>query len=757
MYKPPPATADHAAPDSPTTYEFGEFTVDVGASKLLKGSALVALPSRTFDVLVYLIRHRERSVRKDEIIAAIWDNVIVTDDSLIHAISVLRRALGDEAHQHRYIETIPRRGYRFVGAVQTPGQVPEDRSSEIVRVPDVQPVPEPALAAAPAALAVLPQAAAPPSSTRQPWMLVAAAAVATILVGATLFEDRQAPRSSPEPAGASIHLFQPPPPGMSIVSGGVVAPDSRYLAFVARDDASGATGLWLRALATGEAHFIKGTEDAAKPFWAPDSSRIGFFANGKLFTTDLNGEQVRPIADASGAAGATWGTDGTILFADWATGLYAVAASGDGQVTPVALLERESRDIAFAWPQFFPDGRFLYQIVSLDAERAGAYVGNMETRQSFKLLDTASPVTFAPPNYLLHVQRDMLIAEELDPQRLELTGHAVVLARDIPEPATAVENFLSASADLLVFRNGATVQNLSWLDRAGARLDSLATPAPLYNPRLSPDGTRLLASSSLTGNPGLWLTSIGREEFARIETDATAPIWSPDGQRIAFTSRDGAHLLARSSDGSGESAPLLHDDAVKILNDWSPDGRHIVYTRLSQQTALDLWILDLDTGATRPLLASTASETQARISPDGQWLAYTSDESGSLETFVARFPGLEDKVKASVDGGGQPQWRADQNELFYFSADQSIMALDVDGSSGTLSLGAPRQLFRTPIRGSLGEARDYYVTDASGAQFLLDTGADAAGNEEISIMVNWAARLEHERHDSSDFAQATTR
>jgi DNA-binding winged helix-turn-helix (wHTH) protein/Tol biopolymer transport system component len=729
-----PAPVDTS--ETPNTFAFGEFVVDVGASKLLKGTAVVSLPSRTFDVLVYLIRHRERSVKKDEIIAAIWDNVIVTDDSLIHAISVLRRALGDEAHQHKYIETIPRRGYRFVGEISV----------------DVPAAPEPVVTDSPVAPAAIAPELVAPRFARKAWMLLGAGTLAAIATSAMLLTDWQRAPAANSAFEASVHLVQTPPAGMTIVSGGVLSPDSRYLAFVARDDASGQAGLWVRGLYSGESRLIRGTDGASKPFWSPDSNRLGFFAHGKLFTTDLNGEHFKQIATSVAAAGATWGLDDTILFADWTSGLYAVAASGDGAVEPVLLLERESQDIAFAWPQFLPDGRFLFQITSLDPERGGAYVGNMETRTSFKILDTASSVTFAPPNYLLHVQRDMLIAEELDPTRLELTGHAIVVARDIPEPATAVENFVSASQHLLAFRRGVTPQNLSWFNRAGEQLESLATPAPLYNARLSPDGARLLASSSVTNDPGLWLTSVEREEFARIEKDATAPIWSPDGQRIAFTSRDGSHMTLRSSDGNGAPTLLMDDDQVKVLNDWSPDGRHIVYTRLSETTGLDLWIVDASTGASRPLLNTASGEAQARISPDGEWVAYTSDETGTLEVFVARFPGLEDKMKASAGGGGQPQWRADQNELFYFSPDQSIMALNVSDASGTLALGAPQPLFRTPIKGNLAEAREYYAADAAGAQFLLDTAAGAESSQEISIMVNWAARLADE---GSSVAQAS--
>jgi DNA-binding winged helix-turn-helix (wHTH) protein/Tol biopolymer transport system component len=744
--KPSPASDAQALPQA---YAFDDFLVDVPASKLIRGAEVVALPSRIFDVLVFLIQHRERPVKKDEIIAKIWDNVIVTDDSLIHAISVLRRALGDEPHEHRYIETIPRRGYRFVGKVQAvdldaAGQQPAEPAAPVLAVArPASPAEEPLAAGAATAGMAMPPARMRSFLPRATRMTLATSVVAAIF--ATLFFIERDAADAPTPLrheGNSVSLVQPSPPGMSIVAGGVLSPDGRYLAFVARDDKSGKTGLWVRALQSQEPRLIKGSEGASKPFWSPESGRIGFFANGTLFVTGLNSDVPEAIADVRATAGATWGQDDTILFADWSTGIYAVPASGDGQSAPVMLLERESQDIAYAWPQFLPDGaRFLYQVVSLDSHRSGTYIGDTTTGRNFKLLDTASAATFAPPHHLLYVQKDMLIAEEIDPERLVLTGPAMVVARGISEPALAVESAVSASADLLAFRHGIRKQNMVWYNRDGEALASLPMPTVLYNPRLSPDGDRLMASSLVTSNPGLWLTRLDREEYARVEVDALAPIWSPDGKRVAYTSRNGADMMTRTSDGFGATTRLMTDAAVKILSDWTPDGTQIIYTRQSAGTGLDLWVVDVASGVAQPLLATPSSESQARLSPDGQWIAYASDESGMLETYVARFPTLEDKVKVSTNGGGQPQWRADQGELFYLSSEQTLMATTVTQGLA-LGFSAPQVLFRTPITGDPGEARDFYAANAAGTQFLIDAPAQSSGNpEEITILVNWAAGL----------------
>jgi DNA-binding winged helix-turn-helix (wHTH) protein len=303
---PCPSPADVARSDSAPDlrgYAFDEFTVDLDACALRRGDTSVQLPSRAFDVLVYLIEHRERSVRKDEIIAAIWHDVVVTDDSLIHAISVLRRALGDE--RPKYIETIPRRGYRFVGDVRT-------------IEPQTESLPDEWTASSGSPPAVRPRG--PPKTPFGPRAWTAAAAgVAALLVAIVVYEGDQ--RSGGIDSGASVRLFQPPPPGTRIVSGGVLSANGRYLTFVARDETDGQTGLWVRALHSGELRLLEGTAGASKPFWSPDSTRIGFFSNGKLVATDLNGGTLQTIATVVGGAGATWGPDDTILFAEWASGL----------------------------------------------------------------------------------------------------------------------------------------------------------------------------------------------------------------------------------------------------------------------------------------------------------------------------------------------------------------------------------------------------------------------------------------------------
>lgn len=724
----------------PRLYEFDDFRLDASAGSLLRGDATIELPSRAFDALVYLIEHRERVVGKDEIIASIWHDVAVTDDSLIHAISVLRRELGDDRNSPTYIKTIPRRGYRFVGVIRT-AAAPQATSRDGA-APDV------------------PRAAAdtqrPGSTAYPPLSWIAAAAAVAALVFAILISNRPEPadRDAEPPA---ILLSQPPPPGTRIVSGGSLSPNGRYLAFVARDEKDGETAIWLRTLSSGALRLLPGTDGAAQPFWAPDSRRIGFFANGRLLTTDTSGARPRTLAAVVAPVGGAWGPEDTILFADLTAGLYAVPANEGGQVTAVAKLDHATNDISIAWPQFLPDNRhFLYQRVNLDSGRTGVYVGNLDAPETYRLIDTESPAVFAPPRHVVHVRNDMLIAEELDPGRLELTGRAIVVARGVSAPSLGGDDMLSVAGNLLAFQHRITRQDLAWFDRAGERLSTLSMPTVLYNLRLSPDQSHLLGTGPMTSDPSLWLASLGREEYVRLETDAIAPLWSPDGRRVAFTSRAGFNLVIRTVESRDASRVLVEGSAVKILNDWSPDRHRIVYTQLSEESGLDLWTVGVEDAVARPLLATPFSEMQARISPDGRWVAYASDESGAFEVYIQRYPELGDKRIVSQSGGGQPQWRSDRKELFYLSADHAIMAVGLSGTGDRLELAAPRRLFRTSISGDPEDARDLYAASADGTRFLVDGSTHEGDDSAITVMVNWSVGAGERRRNSASLSDSVS-
>lgn len=711
-----------AGPTALVRVKFGPFTLDLADRKLRKGEEQVPLPSRALDALAYLITHRNRALDRDEIIAAVWHDVAVTDDSLIHAVSVIRRALGDDPSHASFIETIPRRGYRFVGHV-----VETVDSSEPENLPTAD--------AAESFVKALPA-----SGAMWPWRTPIAAAVIVVVIAAAIVSGRRAFTGATNLT--AVRVEQVAPRGTTIVSGGMVSPTGRQLAFVARDEVTERTALWLRDLDTNEPRMLPGTDGAAHAFFSPDGHQIAFFRSGELVATDLSSGRLRTIATVHGApAGGSWGTGGVIVFAEWMTGLFAVPAEG-GHVSSVTRLDHTALDVAHAWPHFLPDGEhFLYQVVSPDNTRAGVYVSSVDGRTSTRLLDEAAAATYVPPGFLLYAQRGMLMVEPFDAVRLRLGGRAVLLSRDLTAPSLVEGNVISASQDMLAFRTGPDKQQLTWVDRAGVPQGSLALPTSLFNFRVSPDGQYLLGASSLTDSTGLWRVDLARRHSTQLAADGIAPLWSPDGRRVAFTSRAGLDLHVQGEGDDAHLEPLVSDQSVKVLNDWSARSQAIIYTRHDAATKLDLWHVPLAGGGPRPLLNSTFNEAQARISPDGRWLAYVTDTTGTQEVYVRRYPELDAPRQVSVGGGGQPQWRLDQRELFYLSPDRSLMAVTISSDSGHMSsIGTPRRLFRTSIAEGPSAARDSYAVMPDGRSFLIDARRNSS-TEPITVMLDWAAGL----------------
>jgi DNA-binding winged helix-turn-helix (wHTH) protein/Tol biopolymer transport system component len=690
---------------APALVRFGPFTLEPVRRTLWRDGERLPLPSRAIDALAYLIAHRDRVVEKEEIIAAVWHDVAVTDDSLIHAVSVIRRALGDDPGHASFVETVPRRGYRFVGQVE----VPEERLEAPVS-----------------------------RHGRRSWTagFVAASLVLTAIAGGAVYRMRTA-ETDP---GAAVSLQQTAPSGTTIVSGGVVSPTGRHLVLVAQDDGTGQTTLWIRAMDTADARMIPGTTGASKPFFSPDGRRIAFFANGRLVAADLTGDNAQTIATVRGApAGGTWGTSGIIVFAEWTTGLSAVAAKG-GRVSALTRLDHAALDVAHAWPQFLPDGRrFLYQIVSPDSTRSGVYAASLDNRDGTRLLDTASAAAYVDPGFLLYLQDGMLMAEPFDADRLRLGGRAVLLARGVTAPSLAEGTAISASRETLAFRAGAAERQLTWVDRTGELQGSLQVPRSMFNFRVSPDGRSMLASSSLTDSTGVWKVDLARRHSTQVAADGMAAIWSPDGRQLAFTSRAGLDLHVRQNAGDDRLEPLASDPSVKVLNDWSPTAPMIIYTRHDSATLLDLWQVPVGGGVGRPLLRTSFNEAQARLSSDGRWIAYMSDSSGTAEVYVRRYPELDAPRKVSTGGGSQPQWRADQQELFYLAPDRSLMAVTVRPAANEW-LAEPRRLFRAPIADSPSDARDSYAAMPDGRSFLIDGRRDGVPAP-ITLMRHWAAGL----------------
>lgn len=729
-------TSEHpASPDPASRFAFGQFRVDPTSRQLWCDDRRVPLNTRVFDTLLVLLKHHDRVVEKDELMRAVWPDSFVSEDSLTQSIWALRRALGDHSSQPSFVATVPRRGYRFVAPVST------DSTPVPIAAPSQPAAAPPGADPAPAPLTTLPPVAARDGRhTARPRYLAWGAAVAGVaaIVGFTIFA-----RGAAAPSAAVVRTAVQAPQGTSLVSGGVLSPDSRLLALVAQQDDTGRIQLWVRTLETGETRAIAGTDGAARPFWAPSSDAIGFFANGRLKTVALTGDAPRTIASVGiNPGGASWGSGGVILFAGSRTGLQAVAETG-GRITEVTQLDASRRDRAHRWPAFLPDGqRFIYTVVSNDQDRAGTYLGSLRGQSPKRLFDVPTAfATYAASGHILYVRDVALMAQPFDADAGTLRGAPIVVAAHVAAPDFLNGAFVSASAaGLVTFGGGWTGGRLSWFDRAGNRLSTIDAPALLHNPSLSDDERHVLADTSGEVNPdvqGVWRIDLERGAQHRLLRGGIG-LWSPDSQQVAYATGEGgvSDIFLTAVAGQTEREALLHTSESKGLNDWSRDGRHLVFISTNAKTKSDLWILPM-TGERKPVpyLQTPFEELQGQVSPDGRWLAYTSDESGRWEVYVQSFPTPGTKYVVSNGGGGEPQWRADGRELFYMALDHTLMSVAV-APTGAWRSERPVPLFRAPVAGDITRYRNRYQVAASGQRFLLDSVVKD-GSQEVTLIVNW--------------------
>jgi DNA-binding winged helix-turn-helix (wHTH) protein/Tol biopolymer transport system component len=726
----------------PLAFAFGPFRVDLARHQLLRDGEPILLTAKAWETLVLLLGSGGRVVEKDEILSTVWPDAFVSEDSLTQAISVLRKAMGDDSSQPIYIATVPRRGYRFVAdvAVEHPRALPPV-------TPPPAPVeallPSGSAAAGDARSAMYTDPAAGPAITAAPvrswsalWWAVPAV-IALALVARTV---SVAPRGGP--TGAPIRFLQLAPEGSMLASGGILSPDGRYLAFVAQDVDSGKSQLWLRGLETPSPEPLPGTDGAFRPFWSPDSRSIGFFAEGKLKRIGVTGVPPQTLASVGYLpSGGSWSSRGVIIYSDRLSRIFAVPEQG-GAAAPVTTLDPRAGEVGHSAPQFLPDGAsFLFYAVTSTPAASGTYVGSLDSTERVQLLDgTADNVIFAPPGYLLYVRDNVLMAQRFDTAALRVTGAAMTVsaANAAREEGEARVGALSASANgLLTFGGDRPESRLTWFSRTGARLDEISAMPNIHNPMISPDGRYLVANGGPSG--GIWLVDLQRGSPTRVSDVGNLASWSHDGSRVTFTGRrvDGqVDIEARPVNGRAEDAQVLvRNSEMKISGNWTADGSYFTYAASNPQTRLDLWMLPGNGDAPRPFLQTAANEMQPQVSPDGRWLAYASDESGTWEVYVQSFPAPGEKRTVSVGGGAQPQWRRDGRELFYLSPDGTLMAVDVT-TGGTFEAGRPQRLFRAPIASDIISYRNQYAVSEDGGRFVIDLLGD---RDPINVVVNWNA------------------
>src|SRR5262245_34332807 len=571
------------------------------------------------------------------------------------------------------------------------------------------------------------------------------AAVLAIALGALYF-------NRPEPPAPPEIRLEVNTPSTADPPSFALSPDGRRLVFSASNE--GKSQLWVRPLDSLAAQPLAGTDGATYPFWSPDSASVGFFADGKLKRIDIVGGTPQALANAFPAGrGGTWSRDGTILFAsNGPKTLFKVPATGG---EPVAVTRLETGQASHRFPQFLPDGRhFIY--FDQGGPSQGVYAGSLDGGAPKRLVPSDVAAVVSPSGFLLFLRQTTLFAQAFDFQRQELSGNPFPVAEQAAFDAVTNAPGFSAASGIVAYRTGRSgvVRQLTWLDRSGKSMGMIGATdsAGLAHAELSPDGKRVAVTRTVNGNTDVWLIDAARGVPTRFTFDAAidqAPVWSPDGNRVAFHSnRKGKfHLYWKLSSGAGADELLLESDRNEAPGDWSPDGRFLLFRSGGPPTGYDLRVLPVfgeNRGDKKPLpfLKTPFEELDGQFSPDGKWIANQSNESGRFEIYVQPFPGPGGKFQISSNGGLQVRWNKNGKDIFYVSLDSKTMAasvkLSADGHS--LETGTPAALFPVRIAGgsvSVTNNKQQYAVSSDGQRFLVNLDVDEGAASPITLILNW--------------------
>ncbi len=542
----------------------------------------------------------------------------------------------------------------------------------------------------------------------------------------------------PPPENTAFHLAAISP------GAATVSPDGTRLVFSARDE-DGTVRLYLRALDQPEATVMSGTDGAQFPFWSPDSQWIAFFTqqDGTLKKVDASGGPPITLCAAQNGKGGSWGSDGDIVFAPNAgTSLHRVSSSG-GESQEVTEVDR-GRHNSHRHPRFLPDGRrFLYLARGVNAGESAVMIGSLDGGTDRELMRNVVQAEYAA-GQLFFVREQTLMAQPFDPQQLEFSGEAKPVAEQaLTIPAAAFGVYSVSGAGVLTYHVGAVEAVVApvWYDRAGREVERLGDSGEYNTVSLSPDGrsAAFTITPGVSGTIDIWTYDLARDLKSRFTFDDATdymPLWAPDGQSLAFSSdRSGTMQIYRMGIGGVEGAELVVDSGKDVTpRGWSPDGRWIVYAQQEDETAADIWALDLETGEPRPLRTQRGIDVPGEISPDGRWLSYFSDESGRFEVYVTPFPEAGRRWQASTDSGVFPFWCESGRELVYQRFDGRLMSVAVDLGAESVRFGDTSELLDIAPPDALGPA---FAPSADCERILVIPKGEASTTTLLNLMVGW--------------------
>lgn len=720
--------------------EFGPFTFDLCALELSRSGIRLRLEQKPARLLACLIERKGEIVTRDELRNRLWpeDVNLDFDHALNKAVNKLRAVLGDSAANARYLETLSKRGYRFIHEVELVAVI--GYSSKTAEEPI--PVTTDPFGKAEPPTAPVQVAAQGFWRTRSRIWLSSAAAFAVILavVPAARVLGHLTRFRAPVPKRVRI------PAGLRLITEGdstlALSPDGSRAAFPAAG-ADRRPRLWMYDFRSARAQEIPGTDDGTMPFWSPDGTRLGFFAVLELKTVDLSSFSVKTLAPTHSARGGTWSARGVILFAPDTRGpIFRIPADG-GTAVPVTVVDSKSGATTHRWPAFLSDGNhFVYLQANHDAPNSPGklMLASIDEDGPKTLLESDSNAS-AGSGDLAFVLRGKLLSVHLNSRTFEPDTGVETLADSVHcDGGSWYCSFDSNTAGLL-YRPKSQVEEretIAWFDVAGKKIGDLGKPGVYRSVDLSPDGKTVAVTCGDPDQKACLFHQDGAITRIRSSGIVSGSVWAPDSSAIAYLDHRSISdfpLIITPVSRAGFSHPVIDSRADYFPLAWHPKDNLILFERERPGGAYELGILDLKTGETIPYLSDLSSQTgMARFSPDGRWVAFTQQVHGVKQVYMASFPKPSALFPLTTEGGCSAKWRGDGKAIYYLGPGDMLYSVSLALSSAGFRIGKPVPLFHPPIFYAPWNCISFDVS-ADGHRFVVNSVPDTP-SQELVYQVN---------------------
>lgn len=724
---------------------FGRFEADLRGGELRKEGRRIRLQEQPFQILRMLLESPGEVISREDIRKRLWpDNTVVEfDHSINAAVKRLRDALRDSADKPRYIETVARRGYRFIGDIEPPTHHPTGAE------PIAAATPPTGLTNRQPAKATLARAeAAPrrPGFNRGHWVAVGLLAAVVLTIWASVKFNRrkaQAVVASLQPLmRLDLDLGAEMPAGSEHGASAILSPDGRRLVYIA------GSKLFVRQLDQPGSSELPGTDSAHDPFFSPDGQLVAFFAGEYLKKVSFAGSPAVILGKCPLGNGGTWGEDGSVV-AGCNFALSTLPATG-GPLKP--LTDLPPGQIVHRWPQILPGGKaVLYTAYPAVTGLEGATIAavSLTDRHQKTIVRGGTWGRYLPSGHLIYIDRGTLFAVPFDPDRLEVRGTPAQVLEGVAYSAA----WGSAQIDVtrtgtLVYRSSRTGEGLvtvQWLDELGDARPLLPVPGNYLSPTLSPDGSRL----TLTAGGDIWVYELGRGSMTRLTFGGGYgnPLWSADGRYLVFRAARG--MLWTRADGMSQPQVLTRSGNQQTPWSFTPDGKQLAFVEIDQATGADIWTVSVETvssglraGKPEVFLQTSFHERGPTFSPDGRWLAYMSDESGPYQVYVEAFPHKGGKRQVSTNRGGYPAWSRNGNKLFFwgFGYDSELMVASYRTHGGSFVLDQPRVYSRKIVGFSSTRSYDP-APDGKHIVALMPADTAQGAHDRVVFLLNFFDEL----------------